>query len=346
MAAGVLMQAVPSPSVAVAKGTAPELVIFDNDFCEITPVLPLLSAPNVRVIGLTTVTGDCWSEEATLATLSDLEVIGRTEIPVASGAMYPLVNTPDRMAAAEPMRGALAWKGAWNAADESGRYHPDDPHAYGLPAPLPRQTKAVAQSAAAFLVRMVREHPHQVTIYAAGPMTNIALAIRLDPEIPKLAKALVFDGGHIRAFDAEGESDADFNFAFDPEAAHVVLSAPWSGITSVGDLADAIVVTPDLLARIDAQKTVLSAYALRRLTPGMPLWDAVGAAIIADPSLVAAARDLAMDVDIAEGLFYGRARVWSAGRTPPRTARRVRVIEAVDRERLERQYVASLAPGR
>lgn len=333
------------PTKAATKDGSQDLVIFDNDFCEITPVLPLLSAEHIRVLGLTTVTGDCWSEEATLATLADLEAIGREDIPVALGAMYPLINTPERMAAAEEMNGAFAWKGAWNAPDPAGRYHPGEPGRFGLPGPLPVRTRKIDASAAAFIIRTVREHPHQVTVYAAGPLTNIALAIRLDPELPRLAKALVFDGGHIRAFDAAGESDADFNVAFDPEAAHIAISAPWPKIVSVGDLADAISVTPEMIARIASQKSKRSDYALRKLAPETPLWDVIGAAIIADPSLISASRDLAMAVDISGGLHHGRVRVWTNGRTPPRYTARVQVIDAIDQNRLVEQYIAALGPA-
>jgi len=326
--------AAPMPAVADR-----ELVIFDNDWCEVVPLTPLLANPRIQVLGVTTVTGDCWSPEATAAALADLETLGRSDIPVLAGAVFPLVNTPGRMAAWEALNGPLPWKGAWNAPDAKGRYHPDEPFRLALGAP--KAAKAGSETAAAFMVRQVRAHPHQVTIYAAGPMTNIALALRLDPEFARLTKQFVFDGGHIRAFEASGESDADFNPAFDPEAAKIAFTAPWPRVVSIGDLADSVVMTRALRQRLTAKRTVLSTYIDGKVEDGMPIWDTIGAAIIADPSLITASTELKMDVDLAPGLYYGRVKVWTPGRKASLDARPVTVVQAIDRERYLNGLVAA-----
>src|SRR5205823_5814050 len=56
-------------------------------------------------------------------------------------------------------------------------------------------TKPADEDAAHFLIRMVHKYPNEVTIYEGGPMTNLALAISLEPQFPQLAKELVFMGG-------------------------------------------------------------------------------------------------------------------------------------------------------
>jgi inosine-uridine nucleoside N-ribohydrolase len=335
----------PCKAAPMPPASGPELVIFDNDWCELVPLTPLLANPRVRVLGVTTVTGDCWSPEATAAALADLETLGRSDIPVLAGAVFPLVNTPARLAAWEAVNGSLPWKGAWNSPDAKGRYHPDEPFRLALGAP--KAAKAGPETAAAFMVRQVRAHPHQVTIYAAGPMTNIALALRLDPEFARLAKQFVFDGGHIRAFDASGESDADFNPAFDPEAAKIAFTAAWPRVISIGDLADSVVMTPALRQRLNAKRTTLSAYIDRKVEDGMPIWDTIGAAIIADPSLITASAELKMDVDLAPGLYYGRVKVWTPGRKASLDARPVTVIQAIDRDRyLDGLVAAAQGPAR
>jgi purine nucleosidase len=77
----------------------------------------------------------------------------------------------------------------------------------------------------------VRAHPHEVTIYAAGPMTNIALAISIDPEFAALTKGIVLMGGSLNPQTDDPEFATsprhEFNFWFDPEAAHIVLRADW-----------------------------------------------------------------------------------------------------------------------
>ena len=94
--------------------------------------------------------------------------------------------------------------------------------------------KAIDEDAAHFLIRQVRAHPHEVTIYAAGPLTNIALAIAIDPEFASLTKGIALMGGSLNPQTEDPEFATDprheFNFWFDPEAAHIVLRADWPRI--------------------------------------------------------------------------------------------------------------------
>ncbi len=87
------------------------------------------------------------------------------------------------------------------------------------------------------MVRQVREHPGEVTIISLGPLTDVALAIRLDPEFPKLARELVFMGGSFSPpldnyFSAEYVNNPrhEFNMWWDAEAARIALRAPWRRI--------------------------------------------------------------------------------------------------------------------
>jgi inosine-uridine nucleoside N-ribohydrolase len=95
--------------------------------------------------------------------------------------------------------------------------------------------KAADEDAAHFLIRMLHKYPHQVTIYEGGPMTNLALAISLDPEFAELAEELVFMGGSLNPETSDPEFVSnprhEFNFWFDPEAAEIVLRAHWRKIT-------------------------------------------------------------------------------------------------------------------
>ena len=81
------------------------------------------------------------------------------------------------------------------------------------------------------MVRMVRQDPREVTIYAAGPMTDPALAIALDPHFSELAKELIVMGGSINPVTDDPEFTLsprrEFNFWMDPEATHAVLHAHW-----------------------------------------------------------------------------------------------------------------------
>ena len=94
--------------------------------------------------------------------------------------------------------------------------------------------KPLQEDAAHFLVRQVQAHPHEVTIYAAGPLTNIALALSIDPHFAELTKGIVIMGGSLSPQTSDPEfvnnPRREFNFWFDPEAAHVTLRAHWPRI--------------------------------------------------------------------------------------------------------------------
>ena len=96
-------------------------------------------------------------------------------------------------------------------------------------------TRPLAEDAAHFLIRQVHAHPHAVTIYAAGPLTNIALAISIDPEFAELTQGIVIMGGSLqpRTDDPEFATHPrhEFNFWFDPEAVHITLRAKWPHVS-------------------------------------------------------------------------------------------------------------------
>src|SRR5580658_3051753 len=143
-------------------------------------ILLLAQSPEAEVLGVTVVTGDAWLKEEVAHTLRMLEMVGRIDIPVVPGAEYPLVRRKDDTELWERQYGPVPWVGAWTPR----RYHPPD-ELGEMPEGKPT-TKPLDEDAAHFLVRMVRKYPHQVTIYEGGPMTNLALAIAIDPEFAGL----------------------------------------------------------------------------------------------------------------------------------------------------------------
>src|SRR5436305_12949558 len=187
-------------------------------------MLLLIQSPQTEVLGITVVTGDAWLKDEVAHTLRMLEIIGRTDIPVVPGAEYPLVRRKAETELWEQQFGSVPWLGAWTPRF----YHPPD-QLREMPEGNPT-TKPLDEDAAHFLIRMVRKYPNEITIYAGGPMTNMAIAIALDPEFPRLAKELVFMGGSLNPVTDDPEfmntPRHEFNLWFDPEAAHAVLTAP------------------------------------------------------------------------------------------------------------------------
>ncbi len=158
--------------------------------------------PMIEILGLTTVFGNVYVEQATRNALRLLEMAG-IDAPVAEGAAAPL---------------------AMPLSPPSHRVHGDE--GFGdIPAAVPRG-KALDMSAAEFLVQTCADNPGEVVICAIGPLTNLALALRLDPSIAQTVKKVVIMGG---AVETAGNITpfAEANIYHDPHAAAEVFAAGW-----------------------------------------------------------------------------------------------------------------------
>jgi inosine-uridine nucleoside N-ribohydrolase len=333
--------------LAPAAAAEPKLFVHDNDFLgpggsDIQCVLPLIGNPDVKVLGFTVVTGDGWRDEESAYLLRFLEIARRTDIPVVPGAVFPLVNSVGRMRAWEAAYGKIPWKGAWNEAKPGELWHPDEPFKVpDNPGGNPT-TKVAAGNAADFLVSQVHRYPHQVTILATGPLTNLALAIRLDPDFAGLAKELVFMGGflglNLQQVTGDADFNSDFNILFDPEAAHVVLTAPWAKITSLGDVTNETMMSPELIARMASVKTPVTEF-LAKYALNLPLWDEMAAAVAVDRSLITRQVEAYMDVDLEHGMHYGQVHVWPEAIAPHQGEQKVTIVQAVDIARFYDQFI-------
>jgi len=304
-------------------------------------MLLLIQSPRTEVLGITVVTGDQWLHEEVAHTLRMLELIGRTDIPVVPGAEYPLVWRKQDAEQWEQQYGSVAWLGAWTPK----YYHPPD-QLGEMPEGKPT-TKAADEDAAHFLLRMVHKFPHQVTIYEGGPMTNLALAISIDPEFAGLAKELVFMGGSFnpRTDDPEFANTPthEFNLWFDPEAAHIVLRAPWKKIvcTSV-DISVKTRLTSDLINRIKAGDSPAARYIGKygRLRGNFNyLWDELAAVAWLDPSLITRKEMLYMDIDLDHGAGYGNTLSWTEQNKPKIEMHPVEVQDDLDLEKFYKMFV-------
>ncbi|OUI96647.1 nucleoside hydrolase [Acetobacter indonesiensis] len=335
-------------SRAQAEGASEQaLVIEDNDFLgpggsDIQSVIPLLANPHIKVLGFTVSTGDDWENAESAHLRRFLEIAHKADIPVADGAVYPLINTVALMKLREQEFGRIPWKGAWGGLGSIDKAAETQPVLPKLPEGAPK-TAAASESAALFMIRMVHEHPHQVTIFEAGPMTNLALAIRLDPTFAATAKQLVFMGGLLdtNMLSITGNADfaSDFNMIFDPEAAHITLTAPWANITVVGNISNDVMMTKDYMAKINQKPTAVTSYLSKYYSP-LPMWDEMAAAITADPSLIQQSVKAYMDIDISKGIHYGHAHVWPKDLAPRAMhVREVTIVQKIDADRFLTSFV-------
>lgn len=308
-------------------------------------MLLLIQSPQTEVLGITVVTGDQWLKAEVAHTLRMLEIIGRTDIPVVPGAEYPLVRRKAETELWEQRYGSIGWLGAWTPR----LYHPAD-ELGDMPEGKPT-TKPADEDAAHFLIRMVHKFPHEITIYEGGPMTNLALAISIDPEFTGLAKELVFMGASLAPQTPNPEfvntPRREFNLYFDPEAAHIALRAPWKKIVcTTVDISVKTRLTSELINRIKAGDSPAARYvgAYARLRGEYNyLWDELAAAAWLDPSLITARETRFMDVNLDRGAGYGDTLTWAEQDKPKIEVQPVEIQVDLDLEKFYKTFVDLLS---
>lgn len=160
-------------------------------------------SPELELLGLTTLVGNVTVEEATRNSLYVLELLGREDVPVFAGADRPLARSKDAYAK---------------------HVHGEDGLGGALGDERPTSRASEAMSAAAFMVEQARRLPGKLTIIAVGPMTNVAQALRLDPEFVRLVNRIVVMGGAVTV-PGNVTAYAEANIHSDPEAADLVFGS-------------------------------------------------------------------------------------------------------------------------
>jgi|TARA_R110002167_G_scaffold155327_6_gene349733 purine nucleosidase len=354
-------------AMVLSLGTAhaadgPRKVIIDDEGFQLMHLM-LLESSEVEVVGITTVSGNTWANRATAMVLRGLEIAGRPDVPVAQGATYPLLNSEALTKRWEAIYGKLTWKGAWmkqwvepTAQTTPAYYGPDDP--VNLPGGNPT-LKPSPEIAANFLIRMVRQYPGEITIVACGPLTNLALAQRLDPQFASLVGELVYMGGSLNPHQVLDDQQAqefarefansprrEFNARFDPEAASIVSRSPWRKLTIIPvDPSTATQRTRTLLERVaKVAKPDVAAF-VSELESGFPLWDEIAAGYVLDPAMVTNAEELYVDYNTQFGANYGDMLSWREHYQPDLGEQKAYVVRAIDPVRLEAVMVEAMQQG-
>jgi inosine-uridine nucleoside N-ribohydrolase len=314
-------------STATAQKTK---IIVDQDArgpatTDMQSILIFLQSDKFDVLGITTVSGDQWVIEETQGTLRLLEIAQRTDVPVIQGAEFPLLNSKEESERWEALYGKFRYKGCWRdfskrpentpAAFREG-YH--DPYVVPTLVEGSPHTQALDETAPHFIVCMVHKYPG--VLWAGGPLTNVALALRLDPQVATLAKELVLMGSGMYA-DNGGISGIDgrreFNWWFDPEAVRIVIRSPWKKITVTPiDNSVKTQITPEIKAAIAKADTPVAHYLTEYSVPSF-MWDELSAGAMVDPSMITNQRELYVDIDVDHGPSYGQTLFWAPGAPVP-----------------------------
>jgi purine nucleosidase len=191
---------------------------------------------------------------------------------------------------------------------------------------FPEPVAALADEPAALaLLRLTRERPGALTLVALAPLTNLALALRLDPTLPERVARLVVMGGAVTAHGNTGNVPAEFNIGFDPEAAHIVFAAfphfdlvDWeAAVRHALETAvfDAWLRAGDRRAQFYAQIAGTSReYNVHHARRGVIAADALAMAVALDPSIIIRSERHAVAVELDGRLTRGATVVDWANR--------------------------------
>ena len=264
----------PDRSLASIPNTDGARVIIDTDpgTDDAFALLLAMRSPELKIEGITPVSGNVPLELTLPNALRMVEIAGRTDIPVAAGAKLPLVR---RLVTAEYAHGNNGLAGTI------------------FPEP---KLKPIAEPAAEFIRRIVRSHPGEVTLITIGPLTNVASALLGDDHLAGMIKGVVMMGGSLSGGNIT--PSAEFNIYVDPEAARVVFQ---SGIpiTMVGlDVTRKTALTWDHLRALESSTNPVAQAAARiarntiemdekaGFATGQKMHDSLAVAAFLDPSLL------------------------------------------------------------
>src|SRR5271154_3416415 len=354
----------PATQTTARSGGGKKKLIYDQDHrgplsTDTTATLMLLQADNIDLLGICTVTGDLWAKQETAYALRLLEIMGRTEVSVHMGAQEPLLNTKAEAQMRYQMFGSrtLGNEGYLGTfAKDSGNGDEVEP----LPPPYSRfaEIKAEPEPAADFMIRTIRANPNEVTVYCGGPMTNLALAAMLAPDIVPITKEVIFMGGGIH------HSTSSVNVYFDAEAAKIGFRAPWPKFTLVTtDLAEEVHMQDD--DKVDtivdrAHAPIADLFRLYEQKPqrdnpqrhSFRMPDEMMAAYVIDPSIFGGFDEMYIDVVTHNDGHYGDTSFWDANwkdvgagtatsgqNNPSVKAGRVRMLNGLDKKRFRELFV-------
>ena len=287
----------------------PRRVIIDTDpsagvpGADVDDVLALawaLGCPELAVEGITVVAGNVELAEAVPSALQTVEVLGRGDVPVYAGASRPLVREREEITAFL-------------------RSRRDDPLAHALWGDVPPPATTLAPRpgrAAEFIIETVMAAPGEITLVPIGPLTNVALALSLEPRVATAVREIVCMGGNVRG-QHPAIAAVEFNLANDPEAGQVVFRSG-AQVTMVGlDVTTQTHLTPEDLDAVTASDTKAAAF-IRRITepwirfvreqrgiPGCWLHDPLAVVAVVDRGVLGTVR-MEVGVELRGEITYGQ----------------------------------------
>lgn len=275
-------------------------------------------SPRIDLVAATTVAGNVSVEKTTANTLAVLDWLGAESVPVHRGASRPLV---------QPHRDAI--------------YFHDEGGLGGARLPASRRSVGADRGPAA-VIRLALQRPGELTLVMLGPLTNLAIALNVEPRLADWLRAVVVMAG---AYTVPGNTTpaAEFNVLVDPEAAQQVFAAPFRDLVAVGlDVTERVALTRDDWDAVNSGSSLpppaallaeVGKFAFSALSRDQfSLHDPLSVAVAADPSLIQT-ENVTIEVEPVEP-ERGRTRIVGPGS--------VRVATSVDAERALHDFRSTL----
>ncbi|KAJ4288143.1 hypothetical protein N0V90_012160 [Kalmusia sp. IMI 367209] len=302
-----------------SNGTNGLKIIIDTDFNTIgddgqvlAMAAQLHAAGTLDLLGLTVVAGNQYLNQEVSDALKAVERLGiERTIGVYEGADVPLLHDYAAYQLEQQLFG--------NATEYVAAYtQPETQDLIAPPDGFATHTVPARKHAVQFLVDTIHRFPHEVTLLAVGPLTNIALAMRLDPTIIPLIKSIVIMGGQAyvegNAYNGAGET----NWWFDAEAARIVLRAPGVKRKIIGlDVTNTAIISNATYDAVGNHEPATPITTLFRDIERWPyVYDTVALASLYNESLDLDVRQLYVDVSAEFNAEYGKGLVWETDPYP------------------------------
>ncbi|XP_054720023.1 uncharacterized protein LOC129229688 [Uloborus diversus] len=196
-------------------------LVIDTD-CGIDDAMAIMLALSAKdvcdVVGITCCFGNCTLDNACKNVMRVLTLCGETNIPIYRGCRSAFINN-DKLGTVHGSDG-LGNRG--HEFSTGGLTESEIPATFAL-------------------IKMAKEHPKEITLVAIGPLTNLAMAHRIDPHFTENLKSIVILGGNYKGI-GNATDTAEFNFYCDPESANIILTeaacsvvlVPWETVLEHG----------------------------------------------------------------------------------------------------------------
>ena len=301
----------------------PPKVIIDTDFNTMSDdgqvgvmAAQLYAQGVIDLLGFTIPSGNQWRDQGVSDCLKAVERLGiEHRVKVYIGAQYPLLHDYNSYLSETTQFGpGINYVGAYSRPqpDPNNLVPPSDGFA--------THTRPAKIDAVRFIIDTVHRYPHEVTILAIGPFTNIALAMREDPTIVSLIKQIVIMGGQIYSPGNAYNNAGEFNWWFDPEAAQVALRANVPKVIVPLDATDTVALPESVYLQITERRSptiITQLYKEEKFNhPGQTIYDTVAFAVFVDPSFATDVRDLWVDMSTNFDANYGKSIVYESNPFP------------------------------